>query len=99
MQHHGGVVTMSVPFFSMTSRSARVALSEQQKSLLLIDVMSELENDESQQDVIVFDYQNLKVVVEHSEQIIKIMTQNEFRRLYPTLIRSTPVTRILQKVA
>jgi len=90
---------MSVPFFSMTSRSARVALSEQQKSLLLIDVMSELENDESQQDVIVFDYQNLKVVVEHSEQIIKIMTQNEFRRLYPTLIRSTPVTRILQKVA
>ena len=90
---------MSVPFFSMTSRSARVSLSEQQKSLLLIDVLSELEHAENQQVVTIFDYQNLKVVVERREQIIKIMTQNEFRRLYPTLTGSKPVTRILQKVA
>ena len=90
---------MSVPFFSMTSRSARLAMSEQQKSLLLIDVLSELENIETQQDVTLFEYQNLKVVVERGEQVIKIMTQNEFRRLYPTLTTSKSVTRILQKVA
>lgn len=83
----------------MTSRSARVALSEQQKSLMLIDVLSELENAESQQDVTIFEYQNLKIVVELGEQVIKIMTQNEFRRLYPTLSISKSVTRIMQKVA
>ena len=90
---------MTVPFFSMTSRSARVALSEQQKSLLLNDVLTELENAETQQDVTIFEYQNLKVVVERREQIIKIMTQNEFRRLYPTLTTFKSVARILQKVA
>ena len=90
---------MSLPFFSMTSRSARVSLSEQQKSLILIDVLAELENAEYQLDVTIFDYQNLKVVVERREQVIKIMTQNEFRRLYPTLTGSKPVVRIMQKVA
>jgi len=90
---------MSVPFFSMTSRSACMALSEQQKSLLLIDVVSELEHAEYQLDVTIFDYQNLKVVVERGEQVIKIMTQNEFRRLYPTLTTSKPHMTIIQKVA
>ena len=90
---------MSVSFVSMTSRSARVSLSDQQKTLLLNDVVSELENAENQKDVTVFEYQNLKVVAELREQIIKIMTQNEFRRLYPTLTTSKSVTRILQQVA
>ena len=90
---------MRVSFVSMTSRSARVSLSDQQKTLLLNDVVSELENAENQKDVTVFEYQNLKVVAELREQIIKIMTQNEFRRLYPTLTTSKSVTRILQKVA
>ena len=90
---------MRVSFVSMTSRSARVSLSDQQKTLLLNDVVSELENVENQKDVTVFEYQNLKVVAELREQIIKIMTQNEFRRLYPTLTTSKSVTRILQKVA
>jgi len=67
--------------------------------LLLNDVVSELENAENQKDVTVFEYQNLKVVAELREQIIKIMTQNEFRRLYPTLTTSKSVTRILQQVA
>ena len=90
---------MSVSFVSMTSRSARVSLSDQQKTLLLNDVVSELENAENQKNVTVFEYQNLKVVAELREQVIKIMTQNEFRRLYPTLTGSKPVVRIMQKVA
>jgi hypothetical protein len=90
---------MSVSFVSMTSRSARVSLSDQQKTLLLNDVVSELENAEIEKDVTVFEYQNLKVVAELRERVIKIMKQNEFRRLYPTLTTSKSVTRILQKVA
>ena len=90
---------MDESFVSMTSRSACVSLSEQQKTMLLNDVVSELENAEIQKDVTVFEYQNLKVVAELREQIIKIMTQNEFRRLYPTLTTAKSVTRILQKVA
>ena len=85
---------MPLSFHSMTSRSACVSLSEQQKSLLLLNVLSVLQTPHSHESVTVFDYQNLKVVVELREQAIKIMTKDEFRRLYPTL-----TSRSMLKVA
>lgn len=90
---------MPMAFCSMTSRSARLLLSEQRKSVLLNNVLAELEDAETQQSVTVFTYENLRVVVEVRDQAIKIMTENEFRRLYPTLTTSKAVTRLLQKVA
>lgn len=90
---------MPMAFCSMTSRSARLLLSEQRKSVLLNNVLAELEDAETQQSVTVFTYENLRVVVEVRDQAIKIMTENEFRRLYPTLTTSKAVTRLPQKVA
>lgn len=90
---------MPMAFCSMTSRSARLLLSEQRKSVLLNNVLAELEDAETQQSVTVFTYENLRVVVEVRDQAIKIMTEHEFRRLYPTLTTSKAVTRLLQKVA
>lgn len=78
-------------FHSMASRSACVSLTEQEKSLLVQDVISELETPHTRESLTVYDYQHLKVVVELREQAIKIMTKDEFRRLYPTLTsRSMP---------
>jgi hypothetical protein len=85
---------MPVSFHSMTSRSACVSLSEQQKSLLLHDVLLKLDAPQSKESVTVYDYQHLKVVVEPHEESIKVMTKDEFRRLYPTLTRCC-----VQKVA
>lgn len=90
---------MSLAFCSMTSRSARLSLSEQQKSVLLNDVISALDNTEHRKDVTVYSFQNLKVVVEIGAQLIKIMTEHEYRRLYPTLTSSKNIATPNQKVA
>lgn len=88
--------TMSFAFCSMTSRSARLMLNEQQKSLLLNDVLEELADRGMRKQVGVYAYQSLRVVVDAKEQVIKIMTENECRRLYPTV----PITeQIDRKVA
>jgi len=72
----------------MTSRSARLVLSEQNRSQLLTDILGELETNGIKKNLSVYAYQSLRVVVEAKEQLIKIMTDNEFRRLHPTLMAS-----------
>jgi len=90
---------MSLAFCSMTSRSARLSLSEQHKSVLLNDVLNELKNSGTGKDVTVFAYQHLKVVVELRDQVIKIMTDEEYRRLYPTVTTYRTIGSSQQKVA
>lgn len=90
---------MSLPFCTMTSRSARLTLSEQQKSLLLIELIPELERNETRNRMTAYAYRDLRVVVEYQEQLIKIMTENEYRRLYPTRRMVKQIPNFSLKVA
>ena len=91
--------TMSFAFCSMTSRSARLVLSEQRKSQLLSDLLEKIEDRGIRKQVSVYAYQSLRVVVDAKEQVIKIMTENECRRLFPTVPVIEQIPAIDRKVA
>jgi hypothetical protein len=81
-----GTPAMTLPFCTMTSRSARMLLSEQEKSTLLNKVARVLHRIEGQSSQIGLAYRNLRLVIESKERVIKIMTEHEFSRLHPLLV-------------
>lgn len=76
---------MSLPFYTMTSRSARLLLSEQEKSVLLSKVARVIARIDLRSRQFGLAYRDLRLVVESKEQVLKIMTEHEFRRLHPLL--------------
>lgn len=76
---------MSLPFCTMTSRSARLLLSEQEKSILLGKVSRVLQRIDIKTHPVGLAYRELRVVVDTKERVIKIMTAHEFSRLHPLM--------------
>lgn len=76
---------MSLPYCTMTSRSARLLLSEQEKSILLGKVSRALQRIDIQRHPVGMAYRELRVVVDTKERVIKIMTAHEFSRLHPLM--------------
>jgi len=85
---------MSLAYCTMTSRSARLLLSEQEKSNLLGKVSRVLQRIDIRSNPVGLAYRELRVVIEARELVIKIMTEHEFRRLHPllTVIQLLPVS-------
>ena len=76
---------MSLAFCTMTSRSARLLLCEQEKSTLINKVARFLNRFDPQAYPVGLAYGKLRVVLDTKERELKIMTEHEFRRLYPLL--------------
>ena len=72
-------------FCTMTSRSARLLLSEQEKSTLINKVVRFLSRFNALTFPVGLAYRELRVVLDSKERELKIMTEHEFRRLYPLL--------------
>ncbi|HQR09521.1 MAG TPA: hypothetical protein PLN21_22045 [Gemmatales bacterium] len=79
---------MSLAFCTMTSRSARLLLSEQEKSILIGKVARLLNRFDTLTYPVGLAYRELRVALDSKERELKIMTEHEFRRLYPLL---TPI--------
>lgn len=69
----------------MTSRSARLVLSQQEKSNVLGKVAGILKRVNVRSQSLGLTYQDIRLVIDFDERVIRIMTNHEFRRLYPTL--------------
>jgi hypothetical protein len=76
---------MSLAFCTMTSRSARLLLSEQEKSTLITKVAKFLSRFDSLTFPVGLAYGELRVVLVSKERELRIMTEHEFSRLYPLL--------------
>ncbi|MFO0815051.1 MAG: hypothetical protein U0796_17685 [Gemmatales bacterium] len=76
---------MSLAFCTMTSRVACQLLDEDSKGQLVNAVMEELEINGLHGTIGIYAVQSLRVVVDVNEQVIQIMTENECRRLFPTV--------------
>ena len=76
---------MKLAYCTMTSRSARLLLSEQEKSKLLNRVARFLTRLDARATSIAMAYRDLRLVLEPREQVLKIMTEHEFSRLHPLL--------------
>ena len=76
---------MKLAFCTMTSRSARLLLSEQEKSTLLNRVARFLSRLDSRTTSLGMAYHDLRLVLEPRDQVLKIMTEHEFSRLHPLL--------------
>ncbi|MFT3883648.1 MAG: hypothetical protein QM703_28870 [Gemmatales bacterium] len=76
---------MSNAFCTMTSRSARLLLSEQEKSTLISKVARFVNRFDPQAYPVALAYRELRVVLDSRERELKIMTEHEFRRLHPLL--------------
>ena len=77
---------MRFPYCTMTSRSARLILSEEEKSVLLGKVARVIGRMGEAGAPVGLAYRNLRLVVDDSERVIKIMTEHEFRRLHPLMM-------------
>ena len=80
---------MRFPYCTMTSRSARVLLSEQEKSILLNRIAKVIGRVETATKPVGLAYRNVRLVVDSKERVIKIMTAHEFSRLHPTMAALT----------
>lgn len=78
-------VIMSLAFSTMTSRAACQLLDEDSKCQLVNEVMDELEINGFHGNIGIYAVDSLRVVVDVNEQVIQIMTDNECRRLFPTV--------------
>jgi hypothetical protein len=76
---------VKLAFCTMTSRSARLLLSEQEKSAMLNRVTRFLSRLDARTTPLAMAYRELRLVLEPREQVLKIMTEHEFRRLHPLL--------------
>lgn len=76
---------MSLAFCTITSRSARLVLSEQEKSKLISKVARFYHRFDNLSFPVGMAYGEMRAVLESKERELKIMTQHEFTRLYPLL--------------
>lgn len=76
---------MSLAFCTMTSRSARLLLSEQEKSILINKVAKFLNRYDALTYPVGLAYRELRVVLDSKERELRIMTEQEYRRLHPLL--------------
>ncbi|MFO0815297.1 MAG: hypothetical protein U0796_18945 [Gemmatales bacterium] len=80
---------MKFPYCTMTSRSARILLSEQEKSVLLNRIARVISRVESSTKPVGLAYRNVRLVVDAKERVIKIMSEHEFSRLHPMMAALT----------
>lgn len=76
---------MSLPYCTMTSRPARLILSEQEKSNALGKVARFISRINVKSHPVGLAYNDVRLVIDANERVIKIMTEHEYQRLYPTL--------------
>lgn len=76
---------MSLPFCTMTTRSARMVLSQQEKSIVLGKVANLLRGLNVRSQSVGLAYQEVRLVIDFDERVIKFMTHHEFVRFHPVL--------------
>jgi hypothetical protein len=90
---------VKLAFCTMTSRSARLILSEQEKSTMLNRVARFLSRLDNRTSSLAMAYRDVRLVLEPREQVLKIMTEHEFSRLHPLLTAMNIVSQSQTRAA